>query len=167
MASVNRSYRALNVTLNILLALIIGMLLIITYWYFEPDPLTVNYAPTKTNWSECTDRRWTMTRDVKATKDLTVHIKEYWWELDGMRDINGKMNEYPNLALTTYTLTAGTDRLFEFPKLVPKDLPAGRYRYRPHAEYKVNPIKTIRRDLPIQYVQVKCDYDKSKHGEMP
>jgi hypothetical protein len=165
-AAVNHALRNLNWTLNALLALVLSMVAVIIYWAFEPDPLTVNYAKGYTSWSLCSERRYSLVRDVQSRKDLTVNIKEYWWDIDGMQDVGGKMHEYPHKPLTTYTLSAGTDRVFDFPKYVPKDLPVGRYRYRPHAEYQINPIKTIRRDLPVQYVNVVCDYDPQKHGVM-
>lgn len=136
------------------------------YWYNEPDPLTVNYTAKDNSWSLCENRKFRLTRDVQSTKDITVTIKEYWYNIDGMEDVDGKMNEYPHKPLTVYTLNSGTDRVFTFPKTVPAALPDGRYRYRPSAEYYVNPLKTIRRDLPIQYVNVVCGYDQSKHGIM-
>lgn len=166
MPAVNSSVRILAFTVNFLFAMVVAAILVVVYWIFEPDPLTVNYAKGYTNWSVCEDRRYRLIRDVQSTKDLTVYVKEYWWDIDGMMDIDGKMNEYPHKPLSVYPLIAGTDRVFDFPKAVPKDLKAGRYRYRPLAEYKVNPIKTIRRDLPVQYVQVECDYDEKKHGVM-
>jgi hypothetical protein len=166
MAAVNHALRNLNWTLNALLALVLSMVAVIIYWAFEPDPLTVNYAKGYTNWSLCENREYSLVRDVQSSKDLTVNVKEYWWNMDGMDDVNGKMNEYPHKPLSVYTLSAGTDRVFDFPKSVPAKLKVGRYRYRPHAEYQINPIKTIRRDLPVQYVNVVCDYDEKKHGVM-
>jgi hypothetical protein len=164
MAVVNNALRTLNWTLNALLAMVLGMAAVIIYWVFEPDPLTVNYAKGYTSWSLCENREYSLVRDVQSSKDLTVNVKEYWWNMDGMDDVNGKMNEYPHKPLSVYTLSAGTDRVFDFPKAVPAKLKVGRYRYRPHAEYQINPIKTIRRDLPVQYVNVVCNYDPQKHG---
>jgi hypothetical protein len=166
MAAVDSSLKFLNYTLNILALFVVGAFLLALYWVFEPDPLEVNYINGSNNWSTCVERRYALIREVKSHKDLTVHIKEYWWDIDGMRDINGKIREYPHKPVTTYTLSAGTDRIFDFPKHVPKDLDVGRYRYRPHAEYKINHLKTIRRDLPVQYVNVACEYDVKKHGVM-
>ena len=147
--------------------LFISISILIAYWLLEPDPLTVNYVKGDNSWSTCKNREFTLIRDVHSEKDLKVYIKEYWWEIDGINDIDGKMNEYPHIVKSEYTLSAGTDRIFEFPKYVPKKLEVGRYRYRPHAEYQINPIKVIRRDLPMQYVNVTCDYDEKKHGVMP
>jgi hypothetical protein len=61
----------------------------------------------------------------------------------------------------TYTLGAGFNEVMTFNKKVPKDILVGRYEYRPWATYKVNPIKTITRLLPVQDVVVVCDiHDK-------
>jgi hypothetical protein len=166
MAVVNHALRTLNWTLNLLLALVIGMMCVIVYWIFEPDPLTVSYAKGYTSWSLCENGQYSLIRDVQSTKDLSIKVKEFWWNIDGMDDVNGKMNEYPHKPLSFYTISAGTDRVFDFPKSVPAKLKVGRYRYRPHAEYQINPIKTIRRDLPVQYVNVVCNYDPQKHGVM-
>lgn len=165
MAAVNWSIKLLGWTMNLLLASVALLGITVIYWVVEPDPLVVNYVDGK-SWSTCADRRYPLTRDVQSSKDLTVNVKEYWWDMDGMMDVNGKMNEYPHKPITVYTLSAYTDRVFTFPKAVPKDLEPGRYRYRPHAEYKVNPLKTIRRDLPVQYVNVVCNYDEKRHGVM-
>lgn len=164
MAAVNRSIFFLNFTLNAMLFTTLAMIAVIVYWAFEPDPLRVDYLPKDNGWSECSERRYQLVRAVEADKDLVVQVKEYWWDIDGMDDIDGVLNEYPHKPITTYTLKAGTRNIFKFPKHVPADLPYGRYRYRPEATYKINPIKTIVRDLPVQYVNVKCDYDKQKHG---
>ena len=164
MSQVDSGLRALNYTLTMLFLVVIGMFALAVYWVFEPDPLEVNYVGSE--WSTCKDRTYKLVREVKSKKDITVNVKEFWWNMDGMDDIKGKMNEYPHKPITTYTLSAGTDRIFDFPKHVPKDLDVGRYRYRPHAEYKINHLKTIRRDLPVQYVNVACEYDVKKHGVM-
>lgn len=157
--SQQRMYRFFQVVLILLAS-------VITYWLFEPDPLTVNYVQGDTAWSTCKDRQFPLLRDVQSSKDLNISIKQFWWNIDGIDDINGKMNEYPHSELEQYTISAGTDRIFDFPKYVPKKLEVGRYLYRPHAEYQINPIKVIRRDLPVQYVNVVCDYDEKKHGVM-
>ena len=164
MAQVDSSLKTLNWTLHFLGSVVAGMLIYAAYLLLEPDPLEVNYVTG--DWSMCKDRTYKLVREVKSTKDITVSVKEFWWNIDGMDDIKGKMNEYPHKPITTYTLSAGTDRIFDFPKHVPKDLDVGRYRYRPHAEYKINHLKTIRRDLPVQYVNVACEYDVKKHGVM-
>lgn len=166
LTSIHKTNTYLSFLNKIILLILLSILALFTYWAFEPDPLEVKYVDNHGNWSLCKDRTYTLVRDVKTTRDITVHIKEYWWEIDGLYDIKGKMNEYPHKPITTYTLSEGTDRIFTFPKAVPKDLKQGRYRYRPHAEYEINPIKTIRKDLPVQYVNVVCDYDKEKYGVM-
>jgi hypothetical protein len=156
----------LSWTINGLAVIVLGLLALAVYWVFEPDPLEVNYVKGGMDWSACHDRKYSFSRDVKVGKDITVYVKEYWWNIDGLDDIDGKMTEFPHRSVSTYTLSAGTDRVFQFQKIVPTKLTTGRYRYRPHAEYKINPIKTIRRDLPIQYVNVLCEYDSKKHGVM-
>lgn len=163
---INSALKSQQRTYRLFLATLIIFSSVILYWTFEPDPLTVNYVKGDNGWSTCSDRRFPLIRDVHSTKDLKVDVKEFWWNIDGVDDIDGKMNEYPHLEQSHYTLSAGTDRVFTFPKYVPKDIEVGRYRYRPHAEYRINPIKVITRDLPIQYVDVVCDYDVEKHGVM-
>ena len=162
--------RNLNRTLQFLSVLIVGTLGYTTYLLLEPDPLEVDYAHGSTKWSNCNEREFTLSRYVKSDKDLTIFVKEYWSEVDGMLNIDGTMlgedSEYPHKPLSVYSISAGTKRNFTFPKHVPKQLEVGRYMYRPHAEYKVNFLKTIHRDLPVQFVDVTCTYNKDKHGAM-
>jgi hypothetical protein len=78
-----------------------------------------------------------------------------------MMDYKGIEGEYVYGNLITYTLGAGFNKVMTFNKKVPKDILVGRYEYRPWATYKVNPIKTITRLLPVQDVVVVCDvHDK-------
>jgi hypothetical protein len=135
------------------------------HWYYEPDPLYVDYPTGDNHWSQCVERKFPLARMVKSSADLEITIKEYWWNIDGIDDSAGKLNEVP-AGYTYYSLTAGTDQKFTFPKTVPVIIGVGRYRYRPQATYRVNPIKTIVRDLPVQYVNVVCDYDIARHGVM-
>ena len=62
-----------------------------------------------------------------------------------------------------YPLGKDFEKVMTFNKIVPENIPTGRYEYRPWATYKVNPIKTITRILPIQRINVVCDYNKDKH----
>jgi hypothetical protein len=88
-------------------------------------------------------------------------VQERWHDLDGMMDYNGIEGEYVYGGLITYTLGSGFNKVMTFNKKVPKDILVGRYEYRPWATYKVNPIKTITRLLPVQDVVVVCDvHDK-------
>lgn len=143
---------------------VLSIITVLVYWYTEPDPLEVNYIMGTNIWSTCQDRKFTFSREVKSTKDLKVTVKEFWWNVDGIDDAVGKKNEYVHSKITTYILEKGTDQIFTFPKYVPSNLPVGRYEYRPLAEYEVNPLKTISRDLPIQLVNVVCNHDPTKHN---
>jgi hypothetical protein len=139
------------------LALIIAVL---TYWTIEPDPLQVDYIDNDAKWSKCNNREYSFTRYVRSEKDLIITVQERWHDLDGMMDYNGIEGEYVYGNHVTYTLGAGFNKVMTFNKEVPKDIPAGRYEYRPWATYKVNPIKTITRLLPIQNVVIVCDAKK-------
>jgi hypothetical protein len=77
-----------------------------------------------------------------------------------MMDHNGIEGEYVFGGIVTYTLGSGFNKVMTFNKKVPKDIPLGRYEYRPWATYQVNPIKTITRLLPVQYIEVRCDAAK-------
>jgi hypothetical protein len=143
----------------ITLVLIVGILV---YWTLEPDPLHVGYIANEAKWSKCNNREYSFTRYVRSTKDLTITVQERWHDLDGMMDYNGVEGEYVYGSLITYTLGSGFNKVMTFNKKVPTDIPLGRYEYRPWATYKVNPIKTITRLLPVQDVVVVCDAKKKE-----
>jgi hypothetical protein len=148
------------------LIIILGVISILGYWTVEPDPLTVAYADGESNWSDCVGRHYSFKRFVYTTKDVDIYVQERYYDLDGMADLHGIEGErvYPNDV--RYQLGEGFKKIMTFKKDLPIDIPVGRYEYRPWARYKVNPIKEIYRPLPTQQINVHCDYDKSKHGEM-
>jgi hypothetical protein len=135
---------------------------VLTYWTLEPDPLQVYYVDGEINWSTCAHREYSFDRYVRSEKDLTIIVQERWHDLDGMMDYNGIEGEYVYGDIITYTLGAGFNKVMTFNKKVPKDIPVGRYEYRPWATYKVNPIKTITRLLPVQEVTVVCSAKKDE-----
>jgi hypothetical protein len=141
--------------------MLVIVIAILTYWTIEPDPLQIGYVDDVT-WSKCSNREYSFTRYVRSTKDLAITVQERWHDLDGMMDYNGIEGEYIYGGLITYTLGGGFNEVMTFNKEVPKDIPLGRYEYRPWATYKVNPIKTITRLLPVQNVVVVCDVKKKE-----
>jgi hypothetical protein len=151
------NFQLFNRIFLIVLALIV---VVLTYWTIEPDPLQVNYVDGEVKWSKCNNREYSFDRYVRSTKDLTITVQERWHDLDGMMDHNGIEGEYVFGGIVTYTLGSGFNKVMTFNKKVPKDIPLGRYEYRPWATYKVNPIKTITRLLPVQYIEVRCDVAK-------
>jgi hypothetical protein len=151
-------FECFNRAFPVILILVVALL---TYWTVEPDPLQIDYVDDAT-WSKCNNREYSFTRYVRSTKDLTITVQERWHDLDGMMDYNGIEGEYVYGGLITYTLGSGFNEVMTFNKEVPKDIPLGRYEYRPWATYKVNPIKTITRLLPVQNVVVVCDVKKKE-----
>ncbi len=95
-----------------------------------------------------------------------IYVQNRWHDLDGFRDMHGIEGELVLPLPNHYPLGEDFAKVMTFNKQVPKELPVGRYEYRPWATYKINPIKTITRLLPIQEVDVVCDYDPKKHGVM-
>jgi hypothetical protein len=152
-------FKCFNNAFLVTLAIVVTVL---TYWTIEPDPLQVDYITNEAKWSKCSNREYTFTRYVRSEKDLTITVQERWHDLDGMMDYNGVEGEYVYGNRITYTLGSGFNEVMTFNKAVPKDIPLGRYEYRPWATYKVNPIKTITRLLPVQNVVVVCDVNKKE-----
>ncbi|MCI4435648.1 MAG: hypothetical protein JHC33_02385 [Ignisphaera sp.] len=142
---------------RIFLTITILIVAVLTYWTIEPDPLQVNYVDGEVKWSKCTHREYSFDRYVRSDKDLIITVQERWHDIDGMMNYNGIEGEYVFGSTVTYTLGAGFNEVMTFNKKVPKDIPIGRYEYRPWATYKVNPIKTITRLLPVQYIEVVCE----------
>lgn len=135
----------------------------ITYWTFEPDPLTV--IPHGSSCSMCSERQFTFERHVVSSKPLDIYVQQRWYNLDGIDDHNGIQKEMVITEPDYYPLGKDFNRDMEFTKCVPAKVGVGRYEYRPWATYKVNPIKTIHRLLPTQEVNVICDFDKNRHSE--
>jgi hypothetical protein len=152
-------FQLFNRLILVILSLIVSVL---TYWTLEPDPLDVDYIDNETKWSQCTNREYSFKRYVRSEKDLIITVQERWHDLDGMMDYKGVEGEYVYGNRITYTLGSGFNEVMTFNKEVPKDIPLGRYEYRPWATYKVNPIKTITRMLPMQNVVVVCDAKKKE-----
>lgn len=145
---------------------------VVTYIYlrfFDPDPLMVTYSSAGYH-STCESRMFPLTRIVSTDIPLHVIVKEYWSEENGMMTVNGILQEtgveFPHKVVTPYPLQPVKDQKFTFPKAVPKALGVGRYKYRPVAEYRINPFKVITKELPVQYVNVVCEYDPKEHGAM-
>jgi hypothetical protein len=147
-------FKIFNHVFLIILLLVVSLL---TYWTFEPDPLLIDYVNDGDSWSKCNNREYSFERRVKSNKDLLITVQERWHDLDGMMDHNNIEGEYVFGSEITYTLGSGLDKAMIFNKKVPNDIPIGRYEYRPWATYKVNPVKTITRLLPVQNVIVVCD----------
>lgn len=133
-----------------------------TYWTVEPDPLHVDYIDAEQQWSKCDNRAYSFKRLVASDKDITITVQERWHDLNGLMDYKGTEGEYVYGTTVNYTLGAGFSKVMTFNKTVPKDIPIGVYEYRPWATYKVNPIKTITKLLPIQNVNVICDAPTEK-----
>jgi hypothetical protein len=147
---------------RVFLVVLVIVVSILAYWTVEPDPLQVDYIANDAKWSKCNNREYSFKRYVRSDKDLTITIQERWHDIDGMMDYNGIEGEYVYGNRITYTLGSGFNEVMTFNKEVPKDIPIGRYEYRPWATYKVNPIKTITRLLPVQNVMVLCDANKKE-----
>jgi hypothetical protein len=145
---------------RIFLVITVLVTTVLLYWTIEPDPLQIDYVDGEIHWSKCVHREYSFNRHVISKKDLLITVQERWYDLDGMMDRNGVEGEYVFGNEVTYTLGGGIDKVMVFNKKVPNDINVGRYEYRPWATYKVNPIKTITRLLPTQYVEVVCDANK-------
>lgn len=162
---VNNSTRRVMLGLMTLAVMITVMgLAIVVYWSNEPDPLQVAYVDGDQHWSKCQDRSFSFKRLVSSNKHLTITVQERWHDLNGFMDYKNTEGEYVYGGTVTYTLGAGFEKVMIFNKKVPTDIPVGLYEYRPWAAYRVNPIKTITKLLPVQNVNVVCDYDPVKHG---
>ena len=127
---------------------------VVVYWYLEPDPLTVSYIDDDKKWSLCEDRHYSFKRIVASDKDLTITIQERWHDINGFMDYKGTEGEYVYGNQVTYTLAAGFNKVMTFNKRVPNDIQVGLYEYRQWATYRVNPLKTITKLLPVQDVSV-------------
>ena len=140
---------------------VLVFVLTIVYWLLEPDPLTVTkYGK---SCSECHDRQFSFERYVQSDKAVDIYVQQRWYNKDGIDNIKGAEKEIVITAPDYYILASDFKKVMEFTKCVPGNIPAGRYEYRPWATYKINPIKTVHRLLPVQEVNVVCDFDPLKH----
>jgi hypothetical protein len=133
----------------------------LTYWMLEPDPLVVDKVGYSC--SECSGRKFSFERYVKSNASLDIYVQQRWYNLDGIDDRKGIHKEIIITEQDYYPLGKDFEKDMEFTKCVPDNVPVGRYEYRPWATYKINPIKTVHRLLPVQEVNVVCDFDPSKH----
>jgi hypothetical protein len=142
---------------NIIGALLLaGSVSLITYWEFESDPLEVDAIdPT---FSTCVDRTFTFKRFVKTDKPIDIYVQQHWHNTDGFDDYNGIEGELVIPETDHYPLNVSTMKSMTFEKPVPINVGIGMYEYRPIATYRVNPLKIITKQLPVQRVWVKCDY---------
>jgi hypothetical protein len=137
-----------------------------TYWMLEPDPLVIKYTDNGTKWSKCDNRRYSFDRYVYTSKDVDISVQERYYDLDGMEDMNKIQSERVYPTDVRYQLGEGFEKNMTFKKDLPIDLPVGRFEYRPWARYRVNPMKEIYRPLPIQRIEITCQYELEKHGVM-
>lgn len=163
MKETTRKFKMIQILFSgVMLVIIIKYLGLYAYWYFESDPLTVEYVQNEGNVSICQNRKYYFDRLVKTTKELNVTIQERYRSLDGSFDAGNDLGVLVNPNLIVYPVGVDTNKVMRFPKVVPPELDAGYYEYRPWATYEVNPIKTIVRPLPMQYLMVECELDIEK-----
>lgn len=140
---------------------VVAFVVTIIYWVLEPDPVTVKTYGL--GFSDCHDRQFIFNRYVQSDKAVDIYVQQRWYNKDGIDNYNGFEKEIVITEPDYYPLGYDFEKIMEFTKCVPDNVPVGRYEYRPWATYKINPIKTIHRLLPVQEVNVVCDYDPSKH----
>jgi hypothetical protein len=127
----------------------------------EEDPLTVEYVPNEPIWSKCDKRKYTFRRIVRSTKDIDVHVREIYRNLDGMDDVGDIQSEVTGDNPIHYPLKAGV-KVIGFNKKVLDNVTYGRYEYMPEVSYDVNAFKHVVKALPPQFVEVVCDKDDTK-----
>jgi hypothetical protein len=127
----------------------------------EEDPLTVEYVPNEPTWSKCNKRHFTFRRVVHSSKDIDVHVREVYRDLDGMDDVNGIPAEINGDVTIDYPLKAGV-KVIDFNKKVLDSVKYGRYVYMPVASYDVNPFKHVVKALPPQFIEVTCNKEENK-----
>jgi hypothetical protein len=137
----------------ILIALVLGLYL---FMITEEDPLTVEYVPNEPIWSKCDKRKYTFRRIVRSTKDIDVHVREVYMNLDGMDDVGDIQAEVTGDKQIDYPLKAGV-KVIGFNKKVLDNLTYGRYIYMPEASYEVNAFKRVVKALPPQFIEVVCN----------
>jgi len=134
--------------------LFIGLVVLLVYWNFEEDPLTITTTMYSQEWVECKDRVFEFDRNVTTTKFLTVQVAQELKDLS-----TGKVFGMP--AIPPYSGEAGF-RTWTYKKEIPTAYKDGAYEYIPTLTYAVNPIKTITKQAPSQKVLVKCDTPENK-----
>ena len=144
----------------LVVTIVASFVLLLTYWALEPDPLTVK--PYNSDSSVCHDRQFSFTRYVHSDKPLDIYVQQRWHNKDS-GNYKGIEKEIVISTPDYYPLGKDFQKIMQFTKCVPDNIETGRYEYRPWATYKVNPIKTVHRLLPVQNVDVVCDFDPSKH----
>ena len=142
-------------------SVVLSFVLLIIYWLVEPDPLTVTQHGL--GCAECHDRKFSFERYVRSDKHLDIYVQQRWYNKDGIDDIRGVQKETVITQPDYYPLGADFEKIMEFTKCVPDNITIGRYEYHPWATYQINPIKTVHRLLPVQEVNVVCDFDPTKH----
>jgi hypothetical protein len=112
----------------------VGMVVLFTWWNFEPDPLTITKTENAQEWVSCDENRtFRFERDIKTTKYIEVFVDQSLVDLE-----TGVAFGLP--AIPPYSGAAG-DRRITYVKEVPVAFAGGReYEYRPVLTYKVNPI---------------------------
>jgi hypothetical protein len=150
----------------IVLLSFLAFIITILYWFFEPDPVSVERVAGASTWSKCENRQYSFIRVVKSSKAVDIFVQERWHDMDDMQDVGTIESELVISKVIHYPLDAGFEKAMTFNKVVPINVPIGRYEYRPYASYQVNPLKRVTKPLPIQNVDVVCDYDKDKHAEV-
>ena len=129
--------------------LFVGLAIVLIYWNFEEDPLTIETTQNTREWVYCKDRIFEFERYVKTTKFLTVQVSQELKDLS-----TGQVFGMP--AIPPYSGEAG-ERTWTYKKEVPLSYKDGAYEYIPTLTYVVNPIQTITKQGPSQKVIVKCD----------
>lgn len=163
--SMRKSIRIQTWFSRVLVGMFVSVLVIVTYWQFEPDPLEVTRVEGDSSFSVCEERKFTFRRVVSSEKDLEIFVQERWLDLDGFMDVGDKPGMFVSNKPIFYPLGASKGRVMSFGKDVPDILPYGNYKYVPMATYKVNFIKTITKELPSQDVTVGCSSTKEKELE--
>lgn len=140
---------------------VISFILLMIYWAVEPDPLTFNSHGSKV--SVCSNREFTFERYVHSSKSLDIYVQHRWYNKDKNNNFGTVEKEVVITQSDYYPLGKDFEKVMEFTKCVPDKIVKGTYEYRPWATYSVNPIKTVHRLLPVQQVDVVCDFEVGKH----
>jgi len=164
--NIDRAFFIQTLLVRTIFAAMLAFSVLMTYWYFEPDPVSVEKLQGDNGWSMCIGRQYSFIRMVKSSKDVDIYVQERWSDLDNMYGSGEVESELVIARVIHDPLGKGFEKAMTFNKVVPINIPVGRYQYRPYASYQVNPIKKITRPLPVQNVEVVCDYDKDKHSEV-
>jgi hypothetical protein len=127
----------------------IGLVSLITYWVVEPDPLQMTIPVGHAEWVVCDKRVFSFQREFINTKTIdTIRVGRKLKNLDTGETFLISSISYEGIksnSLTTFKTT------------IPLGFTKGNYLYIPTAIYKVNPIKTIEKQLPTQKVIFLCE----------